>query len=1171
MKALNRTRWRLIREKAEEEHIDLIVLTELNHPEVLNSRSSKWTVLHSTPKVAVVALNRHVHLVEVCETNLDRMVRVRIRKHEFTYTVIGVYAPASHTRTRTAFFQENAFYRIVDSLDEIVMLGDFNTVLHADDRMSTARNESSATALRNLLTEALLEDPYVDLPGQPRMTYYHQGAPCSRLDRVYATTTTAQVTTVRHIPSVDNLDHSLVIADIGSIPPRPPKPFRFPNKLLKEEGVVATLLRILERHLVFKNQERIHHAFTRIRRYANEVMRKRRIRHLNRLEREQRMITRTELALERIVRNRLRYDSEEEFREVLAEGIRARNTARSIVSERRRKLREEKDARFAKMIAKEAQRITHPFFTWHQNDNRGPQTSMQGDNALSEIYTYFKEKGTPRVREEAAIEALAPHMISMEGVLTTPITKDEIMDGIKAMGNDKAPGTNGITAEVLKHEDLKESFTEAILEEWNKMKRGVSPHISWNEGRVRLFYKNKGSSEEVGNYRPITLLNIHRKVMSAVLMNRMKPIMMANVHPSQTGFIPERQILENIEWIRLMREKGERRNTRTSPFTFLFDIAAAFDTVSHDRIRETISNGNSMLWEDVKLLVEGAKSFVHTEKGVTPHYDIQSGVRQGCVLSPMLFALALEPFLNYVRSKFGDIIRAFADDMGAYPKQEEIIELFDCFELLQGSTGLKLNKSKTVALRHRNTRLTFRGIEGVVTSSNGVYLGAMLGSQEEEIDYGRKIIDKVKARLITWKKWVPTALGRVMIANAVGSGCLRYFVNTCTGVQKLVKQLHHLLWYWIWHGEPPEERERTTNLLALRKACLPRSKGGMSYQDPQIWYEASRIQQYQLRRGRPGMVEGKIRKEARRILGRWLQIRVAALSQMSYHEVEQRILSYTNTHLRRTATYNVPQEQRPYPGFLYDDEMITTPSQKWIYRARIRKLLRDPIEKHLKPRVPLSSLWNLDLPWVRLNWIMRDSPIAIEWHTQCILLNLKITEAKLSKFVEHIGEECQFCGQGKGDMYHIAVTCRDAQQVYRIVTTLISRLLGGYTGEPHDSFIADRRKPDIYTIMTIKVWNAIRYAYWCARCSIILDEEVYRVGMRRGGKWSHPSWNALLRHQVTLKLHSLGLHHVTSRRNTIQYSDIRSLVDELLNDFNFQVAKHPKLPIESAPITDAAP
>jgi hypothetical protein len=50
----------------------------------------------------------------------------------------------------------------------------------------------------------------------------------------------------------------------------------------------------------------------------------------------------------------------------------------------------------------------------------------------------------------------------------------------------------------------------------------------------------------IQNYRPISLLNTLYKVKSKVYANRMKPILQKWILPSQTGFVPNRCVLDNI-------------------------------------------------------------------------------------------------------------------------------------------------------------------------------------------------------------------------------------------------------------------------------------------------------------------------------------------------------------------------------------------------------------------------------------------------------------------------------------------------------------------------------------------------------------------------------------------------------------------------------------------------
>ena len=82
------------------------------------------------------------------------------------------------------------------------------------------------------------------------------------------------------------------------------------------------------------------------------------------------------------------------------------------------------------------------------------------------------------------------------------------------MKRHKAPGPDGMTAEVIKELDLVNlSIVVDMLNDW------------WMEGRVPneltraevvLIYK-QGNTAEMGNYRPISLLNTMYKVLAVVL------------------------------------------------------------------------------------------------------------------------------------------------------------------------------------------------------------------------------------------------------------------------------------------------------------------------------------------------------------------------------------------------------------------------------------------------------------------------------------------------------------------------------------------------------------------------------------------------------------------------------------------------------------------------------
>ena len=129
--------------------------------------------------------------------------------------------------------------------------------------------------------------------------------------------------------------------------------------------------------------------------------------------------------------------------------------------------------------------------------------------------------------------------------LLRPLTMLEVSDAMKQLQAGKAPGVDTIPAEFYQElwdnidgdifNFVSETISQAsIAEELNISKIALLPKF---EDRLRI-----------QNYRPISLLNTLYKVVAKVYANRMKSILHNWILPSQTGFVPNRCILNNIFW-----------------------------------------------------------------------------------------------------------------------------------------------------------------------------------------------------------------------------------------------------------------------------------------------------------------------------------------------------------------------------------------------------------------------------------------------------------------------------------------------------------------------------------------------------------------------------------------------------------------------------------------------
>lgn len=137
---------------------------------------------------------------------------------------------------------------------------------------------------------------------------------------------------------------------------------------------------------------------------------------------------------------------------------------------------------------------------------------------------------------------------------------------MKQLPSGKAPGVDSIPAEFYQElwdnidRDVFNFVTEAITQ--------ATLADELNISKITLLPKSEDRLR-IKNYRPISLLNTLYKVVAKVYANRMKPILHHWILPSQTGFVPNRCILDNIslafesiEWA------GEPASSKHDPSRF---------------------------------------------------------------------------------------------------------------------------------------------------------------------------------------------------------------------------------------------------------------------------------------------------------------------------------------------------------------------------------------------------------------------------------------------------------------------------------------------------------------------------------------------------------------------------------------------------------------------------
>ena len=244
----------------------------------------------------------------------------------------------------------------------------------------------------------------------------------------------------------------------------------------------------------------------------------------------------------------------------------------------------------------------------------------------------------------------------------------EIKMALNQLKNNKAPGDDGITSELLKAggtpllKVLQKLFNTVLLE-------GITPE-AWNRSVVVLFFK-KGDNTLLKNYRPISLLSHVYKLFSRVITNRLER-RLDDFQPSeQASFRKGYSTIDHIHTLRQVIQKTEEYNL---PLCLAFvDYEKAFDSVETWAVLESLQRCriDYRYIEVLKCLYNNATMSVRVQEQSSKAIPLKRGVRQGDVISPKLFTATLENafkllewkgFGIHVNGKYITHLR-FADDI----------------------------------------------------------------------------------------------------------------------------------------------------------------------------------------------------------------------------------------------------------------------------------------------------------------------------------------------------------------------------------------------------------------------------------------------------------------------------------------------------------------------------
>ena len=200
----------------------------------------------------------------------------------------------------------------------------------------------------------------------------------------------------------------------------------------------------------------------------------------------------------------------------------------------------------------------------------------------------------------------------------------------------KAPGLSGVTTDLLKtfSDLLVGPLLELFQVHWDNPD---SVPQRYKDAKVISLFK-KGDRKDPSNYRGIFLLDSIGKLFCRIVYRRLLDFYGTRMDPYQFGFRKQRSTAQAVWTLRNLIQRA--RDLKKCMYLVFIDLVKAFDTVDRPLLFKTLADLG--LAPVVRNLVEAIHTTPYGEITSKSRFAVERGVRQGCVVGPFLFNIAMD-------------------------------------------------------------------------------------------------------------------------------------------------------------------------------------------------------------------------------------------------------------------------------------------------------------------------------------------------------------------------------------------------------------------------------------------------------------------------------------------------------------------------------------------------
>ncbi|XP_062094166.1 uncharacterized protein LOC133800227 [Humulus lupulus] len=400
--------------------------------------------------------------------------------------------------------------------------------------------------------------------------------------------------------------------------------------------------------------------------------------------------------------------------------------------------------------------------------------------------------------------------------LVKPFSTKEVKEALFSINSIKSLGPDGFGSGFFKvlWRELEAEISAAILDffECGNLPEEV------NKATISLIPKTETHSR-AADYRPIACCNSIYKCISKILCSRLASVLPSLVHQNQGAFVKNRLLAHNILILQVII-KGYKWKNISPRCVLKIDLSKAYDMLDWNFLEDILTEFCFLVkfinW--VMACLKDPTYLILMNGKVQGEFKGRKGLRQGDLISPLLFVLAIEYCTRLLRQASMDkgfrfhpkckhlkiVNLCFADDLVIFCKgvNSSVQIIRDSFNEFCCASGLTANKDNSQVyfggVAEKETQNLLEGLRFTEGNFPLKYLGVPLRTTRWKAGDCSLIIKNIQLKLHTWESRHLSFARRAQLINSVLLSIRSFWMSIFILPKSVTKEVDRLCINFLW-------------------------------------------------------------------------------------------------------------------------------------------------------------------------------------------------------------------------------------------------------------------------------------------------------------------------------------------------------------------------------------